>query len=447
MKINQNRSGFKGLILGLIVIAASVNVLAQDGETITLNKAVKLGSSANVELNLYDLKAVVMPSSKNEIRIELDYIATGKEEEVKRLKALMASSILKGASGSSDATVELTFQKNFDLEIMGKRWSKVTFNSDKKETIKLKNFKIMRCEIWLPSTANVSLDAKYSQLRFDDVLKGNFELDLYDGQLQLKDVTGYLKGDAKYSQIKGGSFSDIDLDIYECEVSVGNTTTCNLDAKYSTIKVGETQRLILDIYEGGLSGIRAEKAQIKNKYASININELAELKLDAYEGGLEVGKMQELTLSAKYLEVSLGHVEDFRMNEGYENEISIEKVKRLVSRNGKYNEFSIGSLGQALIHSGYEDEIEIENIASDFLKIELSGKYIEAGLVFINPPPYVLAGKIQYPGIDIKESDYEIRRKIGDDNHLEFLYEFGTVKESSSIINIEGYEMDISIQN
>ncbi|MCG8582722.1 MAG: hypothetical protein MI866_22555 [Bacteroidales bacterium] len=447
MKINQSISEFRRLLFSFAVIIISINALAQDGETTTLNKSINVGDSPAIELNLYDLSAVVMQSSGNKIKIELDYIADGKEEELKRLKELMESSILKGAAGSNSATVDLTFQNNFDLEIMGMKWSKITFKSGNKESIKLKEFKIKRCEIWVPAKANISMNAKYSQVNFDYSVKGNFDVDLYDGRLHLQDVSGYLKGDAKYSQIKAGHFKDVDLDIYECELLTGNTNAIKLNAKYSTIKLGETKAVKLGIYEGGFECQKTETAQIENKYASIGFEELGDLQLDAYEGGFKAGKVNSMSVSAKYLELSLGQVEQFKMNEGYENEISFDSVNTLVSRDGKYNEFTIGSLGQSFIQSGYEDEIEIESVSSDFRKIELSGKYVEAGLTFDNPPAYVLKGNVQYPEIDITESQYKIRKKIGDDSRLEFLYEFGNVNESSSLIHIEGYEMDIRIQH
>ncbi|WP_430816978.1 hypothetical protein [Carboxylicivirga sp. RSCT41] len=447
MKINQSISGFKRLLVGCAFVIISIHVMGQEGETTTLKKSLKLGNSPTIELNLYDLSAVIMKSATNELKIELDYIADGKEEELKRLKELMESSVLTGTSGSNSATVDLTFQNNFDLEVMGMKWSKVTFKSGNKQSIKLKEFKIKRCKLWLPAQADISMNAKYSQVNIDYPVNGNFDIDLYDGRLDLKDVSGYLKGDAKYSQMKAGNFSEIDLDIYECELYAGNTGAVDLNAKYSTIKLGETKSVRLGIYEGGFSCLKTETARIENKYASINFEELGDIQLDAYEGGFEAGKINTMSLSGKYLELSLGQVGEFRMSEGYENEISFDKANTIISKDGKYNEFTIGVLTQSFIQSGYEDEVEIESISSDFQKIELTGKYVEAGLTFVNPPAYVLKGNVQYPDLNINESRYKVRTKIGDDNRLEFLFEYGNVNDSTPVINIEGYEMDISIEH
>jgi hypothetical protein len=447
MKINLNISEFKRLLIGFTIIVISIGALAQNGETTSLKKAIKVGESPDIELNLYDLSAEVMPSVSNEVRIELDYIAEGKEEELMRLKDLIESYILTGSSGSTNVTIDLAFQNSFDLEIMGMKLSKVTFKSQKKESIKLKEFKIIRCEIWLPATANITLDAKYSQVNFENSIKGNFDLDLYDGQLHLQDVSGYLRGDAKYSKVKAGNLKDVDLELYETELLIGNSIVFDMDAKYSTIKIGEAKSVRLGIYEGGFSCLKTETAQIKNKYASIKFNELEEIQLNAYEGSFEANEVKTMSMEAKYLGLSLGQVDDFRMYEGYENEISFDKVNTLVSKDGKYNEFTIGNLGQSLVLSAYEDEIEIESVAQDFQKIELAGKYVEADFNLVNPSAYVLKGNVQYPDLDISENQYKIRTKIGDSSRLEFLYEYGNVNESSSVISIEGYEMEVSIQH
>ena len=428
-------------------LVLSINVLAQTAEPITYSNEVKLGASPNIELNLYDITAEVLPSESQSLKIELEYLADGKPEELKRLKEAMQSTILTSLSGGNEVKVDLMFQSNFDLEIMGMKWSKVTFKSNKKESIKLKEFKVKRCQIWLPKNANIDLNLKYSNLKFNNDIVGSCKLDLYDSHLLLNNVSETLIGEAKYSSVKIRNNKRTSINLYECKFNAIECREVRIDAKYTDVNIDQVERLDMETYEGSLVTRSVNDAQLTSKYTSLKFDDVTKLNFSAYEGGLEFNNIGELDLNAKYLEIKGGNLSSLTMREGYENEIKLNTMTTIDSKEGKYNEFTISRLEKSCIVSGYEEELEIEFVGSDFEKIELKGKYIEANMSLENVKAHKITGNVQYPDIDLPEERYTIRRKIGDSNELEFLYEFGNVDESSPIIKIEGYEMDLKIQH
>jgi len=447
MKTNRTISEYKSkLILLFAVLMASSTLMAQNGENTIIKRAQKLSSSPKTSISLYDITAEILSSNNNEVRIELDYIAKGKDEEVAKLKTKLENDLLQ-VSSSGEVKIDLTFQNNFDLEIMGMKWSKLTFKSDKKETIKLKEFKVQSFKVWLPAKQNMTLSAKYSRVKLQTNIEGSLNLDAYDTELTAKSITGDINGQAKYSNLTFANTGEIKLSLYETKLHAENTSNGQFEAKYSGIVIKSMQDLKLDIYEGSLLVPTIANANIKSKYAELSLGSLQELKLEAYEGRCKLGDANKLTINAKYVEISGDKVETLQMLEGYENTITFDAIGSLNSKDGKYNNFSIGELHHSLSLSGYEDEIDIESISKEFKNIAISGKYIDANIFIKSPHAYRLQGIVQYPDLSIDESAYKIKKKIGDENKMEFEYDYKEVNDASPKIELHGYEMDIRIHH
>ena len=445
MKINLNISVFKAkalVFIGLLLLTSSV-IAQQDLSEMISNEA-NLKINPLLKLNFYELQVEVLPSGNQTAKIEFEYIANGKQEELDKLKANIEKSIFNVSSGGGELNVDLAFQNNFDLEIMGMKWSKLKFKSSN-ETIKLKAFKVISCKLWLPSEANVDLTAKYSQLQYKQALQGNLSLNLYDAEARFQEVAGSVKGDVKYSKLNIAATSSLDLELYESKLYTDETASIKLDAKYSTIETGESATIDLEIYEGSFSGSDVGKLNVISKYADMQFGVVNDGYVEAYEGSINADVLEKARLTAKYIEFKAEKVKSFVMHEGYENEIKIGVVESVESKAGKYNELTIQKLEKAFIHSGYEDEIHVAQLASDFQKVDVSGKYVEADIVLANPRAHTLSGVVQYPDIDIDKAKYSVRREIGDSDKIEFNYEFGQVTEASPSILINGYEIQFKL--
>jgi len=447
MKINRNISIFRRRLLMLAgPLFISLTLLGQV-ETTVINKQGKVSDQPHIYINLYDVQADILESNGQEVKVELEYIADGKAEDVKRLKENLESALLQVSDSKVDVRIDLTFQNNFNLEVMGMKWSKVKFKSGNKETIKLKEFKINSLKIWLPAKNQLNLEAKYSRLSIQPNIIGDFRLDAYDTQLSAHHFTGNLEGEAKYSDIKVGSLGNVNLDLYETKMKADKAQKVKVEAKYSNLTFSQMATLNLNIYEGKLTVQEVESLDISAKYAELELGNVKSLKLDAYEGSCRFAVAESIHLKAKYMEVSGDKVQELNISEGYESEFAINEVGLMVSIDGRYNEFSIGDVKESIVLSGYEDEVEIRSLNGHFIKVDLSGKYLSADIHISNPTPYVLKGTIQYPNIKINESSYRIRKKIGDDSKMEFEYEFKEVHEASPYFNVSGYEIDLKLSH
>lgn len=448
MNINQKKSGFKAHFLLLLqILFGLTNFANAEPSDNIFKKSVQLSALPEITYDLYDVTIEVVPVMSQELKIEMEYLVDGKAEEVDRLKTLIEETVLKGQSGGSSAKVDLSFQNNFDLEIMGMKWSKLTFKSGAKETIKLKEFKVKRCRVWMPAKANVNLNVKYSTISIGGDIKGNCKLDIYDSKVVFGNVTEALLGEAKYSTLDFGSSRTCHLNFYECKVSGKVQEACRFQAKYTTLKLDEVNNLELDMYEGSCYIKDITTGNITSKYASIDIQKASDLELTAYEGSLVFDRVVKVLLNAKYLDLKGEQVDLLEMREAYENELTVGVVGSVISLEGKYNEFNIVQLNKSFVQSGYEDEIEINKVSTNFEKISLDGKYIESKIGLPIEAAFSLKGKVQYPDFSVNEGACVIRKKIGDDNQLEFHYDYHAVNESTPVINVNGYEIKFAIVN
>lgn len=445
MKINQYIFRFKKQLLVLsFAIICSANFYAQD-ETVVIEKNIRLKDQPNISINIYEARVDILPSNTNEVKVKLEYRAEGKDEEKTKLKAKLESDLL--SSTGNQATIDLSFQSSYDLEIMGMKWSRLTFKSDNKESIKLKEFKIEQVKIWIPQQCELSLNSKYAAVQVLTNIDGNCKIDIYDTQLTTMDTSEKLSGKAKYSKLKVGDNSSSMLELYECKFQGGETKTSHLKSKYSNISFANLETLELEIYEGALSVNEVVSLNINSKYADLKLGEVQTLTLDAYEGKCAFESIDKLSLKAKYVDIAGGTINQLEMLEAYENNLAIEKLNTLLSENGKYNTFAIGTLYQSVELSGYEDEIEIGALSGAFKSVKLSGKYIDARLSIQSPKAYRLFGEVKYPDFDLNDNLYHIRKKIGDSDHLEIDYSFRNVQDSSPTIELNGYEMNFSLNH
>ncbi|TRX71711.1 hypothetical protein [Carboxylicivirga sp. M1479] len=448
MKINRSRLEFKSSLAFLLAFFMCWQLaVGQTSEPKVFSKELSLGDAPSVALELYQINVDVLPAKGNKVKIEMSYIADGKPEELKKLNEAIESGILTGVLGGNRAQIDLAIQNNFDLEIMGMKWSKVVFKSNKKESIKLKEFKITKCQVWLPQTVMATIDAKYSKVNYESDIMGDLKLMLYDTQARFASVSGSVKGELKYSQVKLNTSDAIELSLYETKLACGETTAFNMEAKYSNIQAGNATSLQLDMYEGRFSAGTVQTATISQKYAQLQLASVGDFRLAGYEGRCTLEKVGDMTIDAKYMRFNADEVDQLTLRDAYENQLSIGLLNQLNSHDGKYNTFNIDRVNQSIKLSGYEDEVNIGALSSTFKQVKLSGKYIEASIAMQAPQPYHLKGEGQYFDLDIDDDVYATRTKIGDSNRLTFHYEYLNVNESSPLIELDGYELEVTISH
>ncbi len=445
MKTSLIISIFRKPILIIAALLCLSSVHAQEQIKLA-TKEVKTGSHPTINVSLYSTKTEIIPSIDGTIKAELKYRVNDKEEHYSKLQEMIEKDLIN-VSGK-EITIDLSHIRSSAIEIMGIKRNKVTIKSkNSDESIKVKGLYIEYLKVWVPSSFDFKLNAKYTSVNIGTPIKGYCHIDLYDTQLNAMNIDGELYGKGKYSKIRVGKHLSSKLDLYECNFDGGETSSSTISAKYSTIELADLQDLKLEMYEGMLSADNVSSAFITSKYAQLAMNEIGTLKLEAYEGKCAFESVEELYLKAKYLDIAASKVHSFKMNEGYENNLAFDVVDELTSENGKYNKFAIDRLNQSLLLSGYEDELDLGSMSGEFKELNISGKYIDAYITIQSPKPYSLMGKVQYPDFILEENLYHIRKKIGDSDNIEIDYTFQEINETSPIIKVNGYEIDFTLKH
>ncbi len=450
MKTRTNTSRYKWslLLLMALFIPSPFAVGQTNAEPLVIKQSAKVKAHPKVNVLVYDVPTDILPATGNEIKVELEYYADGKEEDLKKLRSSIEENLLTYYQGDNSLNIILNLHNYFDLEIMGMKWSRITTKgSGKKETIKLKEFKIKSYKIWLPADMSLTLDAKYSRVNINTNINGAVNFKIYDSQLTAQSIAGDVEGEMKYSSLMAHALGNVDVELYETKFKAEESLNGIIDAKYSDVSIRNMQSLKFDGYEGNLYVSHVPKLDITAKYTNLSIVSANQLQLSAYEGQTKLGKIDALIVEGKYLELKGEELNSLKMVDGYENEITFDKIGSLVSTGGKYNEFHIGEITKQLVIDGYEEEVAIDKMQGDFETIELSGKYLETDITLSNPKPHTLSGLVQYPDLRVNEKAYTIRKKVGDSSKLEFEYEFGDISDSQSKITINGYECDVNIHH
>lgn len=137
----------------------------------------------------------------------------------------------------------------------------------------------------IPKIEYLKLKNKYDKIKILNSIDHDLEVELYEGQLDTKNVNGKLTLALKYSKAEVGNFDQAQLDLYECTVSLGNGKKASINSKYSKWTVGSVLSLIVDAYEGtGEAGIIKGNLELKSKYYRFKAITFETANISMYEG-------------------------------------------------------------------------------------------------------------------------------------------------------------------
>ncbi len=112
----------------------------------------------------------------------------------------------------------------------------------------------------------------------------------------------------------------------------------------------------------------------------------------------------------------------------------------------KYCSFRIDELvNSVILTDGYEDKFTILKTGNEFGGFSVSGKYVDASLSLPKTADYRFKAKIQYPKLEMNESQLKLRTKIVENSKLGYDAVKGTEKEGMPLIEVKGYEMSLKI--
>ena len=122
------------------------------------------------------------------------------------------------------------------------------------------------------------------------------------------------------------------------------------------------------------------------------------------------------------------------------------KLKSLKINESKYCSFRIDEIINSITESdGYEDKFAILKTGQEFKEVSINGKYIDFSIAMPKAIDFRFRAKIEYPKLEMDESQLKSKTKIIDGSHLDYDAIKGNEKEGMPLIEINGYQMSLKI--
>lgn len=250
-----------------------------------------------------------------------------------------------------------------DVELNAK-YSRISAGNFMAET----HFELYDTDVDFKSAKDLQLHSKYSKVEADKA--GNIKAESYDDKFYI-DELGSLTLNAKYSDLESeASVNDLQLDLYDCEMSVRAAQHVSFNGKYSKLKLGNVTSLkIDDVYDSNLTFANTGQIEIgKSKYSEFYMDENSKFNIDdSYDDNVQIGKLASgfsgVSVNGKYtkLSVDAGSVPfkvDVAMKYG---KVNLPSSLNMLKHIEKDSNLEIeGGSGSAIFVRGYDNTVTVK---------------------------------------------------------------------------------------
>ncbi len=202
------------------------------------------------------------------------------------------------------------------------------------------------------------------------------------------------------------------------------TGLVKLDLKYGNLKAGDLSR-------GNVKPLN----YINLSYGNATIESAGWLDVVLrYSGDFSIGSAQALSIDSKYSKISIDEVSSV-VGETKYDKLDIERINNL-SLDAGYTDANVGELRKRLKFDGGYGSLSIDRIASGFESIESNTKYIGVKLGIDGDASYRLDAKLSYGDLKFDEDKFRHQRQIVENNSREMSGVVGEESSPSSRVNI-----------
>lgn len=298
----------------------------------------------------------------------------------------------------------------------------------------------------LPKVDYLKLKNKYDKIKVLNNLESDLEVSLYEGQLSTNNISGDLELYLKYSSAEIGNFQKAKIELYECNLAMGNGKKVNINSKYSKWAIGSTLSLVIDAYEGrGEAGIIKGHISINSKYFRFKAASFETAEISMYEGCFTANSGKSLKGENKYGCLNLTEIGDLNLGSSYESDLEIGKIGNLTLSNAKYTNCKIEELNGAIDANTYEGVISVKLISAGFSGIKFESKYTNLKTEFSPSVKYRLEGELQYTDLDFPENKFEKQVYIEKNDKISVKGKLSGANDSSPLIKLSAYEGNITL--
>jgi hypothetical protein len=429
---------FSTLILLLVTGFISITSAAEKELQKTYTWKYNINKDATVGLDNYDCNISIHFWDKAETEFHLTIDAkTRSDEDAKVLDEYLQN--LKHTNSVTAVKFETSFWESRN-SIMGK--TTMVLNGGKK--VYMSDMTI-KGELWMPAGCKFNLSSKYSEINMEN-FAGQLSLDLYNDNLYAGNVLGKADIQDKYSTMEFKEMKDVKADLYNSKLEAVSMGNLKADTKYTKVTTSTAGTIEIDSYNDKYSFTRTGDVTFTAKYSDIKTESSGQITLDCYEGTVIMKEVKDAKINSKYADFQFQIAGNITIASSYNDKLKWGKVTTLKINDSKYCSFIIEELGSAVTENdGYEDKFTIMKTGQDFREFRISGKYIEASLNLPGTTDYKFKAKIEYPKLEMNETQLKSKTKIIEGSNLEYDAVKGVEKEGMPVIEINGYEMALKI--
>lgn len=403
--------------------------------TFSWNKT--LNSNESFRFVNYDCDLVINTWDRQEVKYEMTVDASlSSEEDTKTLEKYIES--LQFTSQERTVTFENRFWNN-RVNIAGRK----TMTLDNKQTIRYSEFN-MKGELWIPAGVGLELESKYSRIEMGRIT-GMLTMDLYNDKIYGNDC-GTIDLTAKYSTIELKNISDIKADIYDTDIYTGNMGRLGIVSKYSTVNGKVTGDQIIDSYNDKFSFESTGVVEFISKYSDFKSGKTTGLVADSYEGSIIIDEIDKATITSKYTKFTFINAGNCIVRSAYNSRITAGSMNSIAFAESKYGTYEFNKLAKSFsLAEGYDDKIIIGEVMKGFTGLKAEGKYVKTNIGLSGDTDFRFKADIKYPKLEMNEEALTIRIKIVESSQLKYEAVMGTEKQGMPLIEINGYEMALKI--
>lgn len=397
-----------------------------------------INKDGSVILDNYDCNLTIHTWDKAETEYHLAIDAKTRSDE----DAAVLDNYLQNLKFSNSAT-SVKFGNSF-WETRNNIMGRMTMKLESGKSIALTDFTI-KGELWIPAGCRFELTSKYSEINMED-FAGQLILNLYNDNLYGANLKGRTELEDKYSTIEFKEMKDLKADLYNSKLEAANTGNLKIGSKYSKVTAVSSGNLDIDSYNDTYTIPTTGDVIFTAKYSDLKTESSGQVTFDCYEGSLNMKDVKDVKVTSKYADFQFGTTGDITITSSYNDKFAAGKMKSLKINESKYCSYRIEELTNSVTESdGYEDKFNILKSGQEFKGISVDGKYIDISLNLPKATDFRFRAKIDYPKLDMDESQLKSKTKIIDGSHLDYDAVKGTEKEGMPLIEVNGYEMSLKI--
>lgn len=404
----------------------------------------KCKEDVRIDLKAYSSEVKIESWNKNEVFIKATIKVEAKTQE--KIDAFLAKANLEPKSSDNYISIENPFNiRNVRTTQIINARTKVTFNDGEK--LSIGNYSISY-QIFMPVAGYLNLKNSYGDVEITNLIS-LCNIEIYSGDLKANNL-GELNLTLKYGNAEINSSKDAKIELFESKMQLMKADNINLNTRYSRVDLGETNLLYLTSYEDRIKIGKLNKLDANIKYGNLFIAKVDKLEIrSAYETNAEITEANSTHMvSSKYGNYEIGRIKELVLDQSYEDDMVIMEIQDLSSANCKYAKFKVHNLTNSLVVNGYEADVTLLDVAKDFTKLDVNGKYMDLQFTLAQGAQYGVSADVKYPSFVYSVDNFEITKSIkqGPRIQLEMQKKGATTKKNLSRVAISGYEIDMVLK-